>query len=66
MIQTDKRYVRPDVYKKTTSLPDKYIQLDTWATRNHIKDEPGAFLGYTYLKPVSYVSDKAATYEVVD
>ncbi len=66
MIHTDTRYVRPVVYKMTTSLPDKYIQLDTWATRNHIKDEPGAYLGYTYLKPVSYVSDKAATYEEAD
>ena len=66
MIHTDTRYARPVVYKMTTSLPDKYIQLDTWATRNHIKDEPGAYLGYTYLKPVSYVSDKAATYEEVD
>ena len=64
MIHTDKYYVRPTVYKMTTSLNDKLIQLDGWAYLvNHKQITNEETLGTTYLKPVSYVSNDAAVYE---
>lgn len=63
MIHTDTRYGRPVVYKMTTSLPDKFIQLDTWESS---LESPEKFLGNTFLRPVSFVSNDAAVYEEVD
>lgn len=63
MIHTDTRYGRPVVYKMTTSLPDKFIQLDTW---ENSLESPEKFLGNTFLRPVSFVSNDAAVYEEVD
>ena len=64
MIHSDTHYGRPVVYKMTTSLPDKFIQLDTW--ENVQIESPDKFLGNTFLRPVSFVSDKAAVYEEVN
>ena len=63
MIHTDTRYGRPVVYKMTTSLSDKFIQLDTWESS---LESPDKFLGNTFLRPVSFVSNDAAVYEEVD
>ena len=63
MIHTDTHYSRPVVYKMTTSWPDKFIQLDTW---ENSLESPEKFLGNTFLKPVSFVSDKAASYEQIE
>lgn len=63
MIHTDIRYGRPVVYKMTTSWPDKFIQLDTWKRKGESAE---LFLGNTFLKPVSFVSDQAAVYGEVD
>ena len=60
MIHTDTHYGRPVVYKMTTSWPDKFIQLDTWESS---LESPEKFLGNTFLKPVSFVSNDAACYE---
>jgi len=64
MIHTDTRYGRPVVYKMTTSWPDKFIQLDTW--ENVHMEGSDKFLGNTFLKPVSFVSNDAAVYEGVE
>ena len=63
MIHTDTHYGRPVVYKMTTSWPDKFIQLDTWQSS---LESPDKFLGNTFLKPVSFVSNDAAVHEEVD
>ena len=63
MMHTDKYYVRPTVYKFTTNLKDKLIQLDGWTQLvNHRQITSGETLGATYLKPVSYVSSDAGVY----
>jgi hypothetical protein len=65
MIHTDKYYVRPVVYKLTTSMRDKYITLDSWVMpgiyKQTNKDVPN-----TYLRPVSFVSNDAAVYQEVN
>lgn len=61
MIHTDTHYGRPVVYKMTTSLSDKFIQLDTW--ENVQMEGSDKFLGNTFLRPVSFVSNDAAVYE---
>ena len=67
MIHTDKYYVRPTVYKFTTNLKDKLIQLDGWTHLvNHRQITSEETLGTTYLKPVSYVSNDAGVYENLD
>ena len=63
MIHTDTHYARPVVYKMTTSWPDKFIQLDTW---ENSLESPDKFLGNTFLRPVSFVSNDAAVYEGVE
>ena len=55
LIQTDKYYAKPVVFKITTCLKDNLIQLDTHGL---IIDT----LRNTYMKPVSYVSNNAANY----
>ena len=63
MIHTDNYYVRPTVYKMTTNLKDKLIQLDSWATPVNYKQlTTEDNLPNTYLKPVSYVSSDAGVY----
>ena len=63
MLHTDKFYVRPTVYKLTTNLEDKLIQLDGWSHLIHHKQITSEeTLGATYLKPVSYVSNDAGVY----
>jgi len=47
----------------TTSWPDKFIQLDTW---ENSLESPDKFLGNTFLKPVSFVSNDAAAYGEVE
>lgn len=63
MIQTDKYYLRPTVYKFTTNFKDKLIQLDSWEHVNNASISPEQTLGNTFLKPVSYVSNDAGVYE---
>ena len=63
MIHTDNYYVRPTVYKMTTNLADKLIQLDSWVTPVNCKQlTTEDSLPNTYLKPVSYVSSDAGVY----
>ena len=63
MIHTDTYYVRPTVYKMTTTnLADKLIQLDSWEFTNNVSVSPEQTLGNTFLKPVSYVSSNAGVY----
>lgn len=61
MIHTDVYYGRPIVYKLTTSLRDKYITLDSWMDPINYK-QTNRDVPNTYLRPVSFVSDKAAVY----
>jgi len=56
MIQSDKYYNQPVVFKMTTCNSDKLIQLDTYGKVEYV-------LPNTYLVPVSYVSNDAACYE---
>lgn len=63
MIHTDKYYVRPTVYKMTTNLVDKLIQLDGWVIPvNYTQPTTEDTLPNTYLSPVSYVSNDAGVY----
>ena len=61
MIHTDKYYAQPTVYKLTTSLDDKFLQLDTHGDVSKMNSITGK-LGNTFMRPVSYVSNNAATY----
>ena len=61
MIHTDKYYAQPTVFKVTTSLPDKYIQLDTHGDVSKMQSITGK-IGNTYMRAVSYVSNDAAVY----
>lgn len=65
MIQTDRYYAQPTVFKLTTSLKDKYIQLDTHGDISEMQSITGK-LGNTYMQAVSYVSNDAANYEPVE
>ena len=60
MIETDVFYARPIVCRMITGHRDRFIQLDQ-ASNMHI-DRSGYIEG-TYLKPVSYVSNNAASYQ---
>ena len=61
MIHTDVYYGRPVVYKLTTSLRDKYITLDSWMDPELYK-QTNRDVPNTYLRPVSFVSNDAASY----
>ena len=61
MIHTDKYYAQPTVYKLTTCLDDKFLQLDTHGDVSKMNSITGK-LGNTFMRPVSYVSNNAATY----
>jgi len=65
MIHTDTHYAQPTVFKLTTSLPDKYIQLDTHGNISKMQSITGK-IGNTYMRVVSYVSNDAAAYGEVD
>ena len=63
MIQTDKHYHNPVVYKVISSL-DNHIQLDTVIHAGDlglVYDSLGYVSG-TFMKPVSFVSNDAAVY----
>lgn len=67
MIQTDTCYERPVVYKMVTSNRDKYIQLDTFKFSSSLFPESAdKVLGNTHLKPVSFVSNNAGVYWLID
>ena len=59
MIHTDKYYANPVVYKLITCNKDKLITLDTVADAQY---DPSGFLKGTYMQPVSYVTNDAASY----
>ena len=61
MIHTDTRYRQPTVFKLTTSLEDKYIQLDTHGDVSKMQSITGK-IGNTFMRVVSYVSNDAAAY----
>jgi len=63
MIHTDKFYAQPTVFKLTTCLQDKLIQLDTHGNVSEMLSISGK-IGNTFMCPVSYVSNDAANYEV--
>lgn len=65
MIHTDIRYAQPTVFKLTTCLPDKYIQLDTHGNISKMQSISGK-IGNTYMRVVSYVSNDAAAYSAVN
>ena len=61
MIHTDKYYAQPTVFKLTTCLKDKYVQLDTHGNVSKMQSITGK-IGNTYMRAVSYVSNNAAAY----
>jgi len=65
MIHTDKFYSQPTVFKLTTCLKDKYIQLDTHGDVSTMESITGK-VGNTFMRAVSYVSNNAAAYPEVD
>lgn len=65
MIHTDTRYAQPTVFKLTTSLEDKYIQLDTHGDVSKMQSITGK-IGNTFMRVVSYVSNDAAAYEEIN
>ena len=65
MIHTDTRYSQPTVFKLTTSLQDKYIQLDTHGDVSKMQAITGK-IGNTFMRVVSYVSNDAAAYEEIN
>lgn len=65
MIHTDTRYAQPTVFKLTTSLEDKYIQLDTHGNVSKMQSITGK-IGNTFMRAVSYVSNDAAVYEDIN
>ena len=65
MIQTDTRYAQPTVFKLTTTLADKYIQLDTHGDVSEMNSVTGK-VGNTFMRVVSYVSNDAAVYETIE
>ena len=62
MIHTDTRYAQPTVFKLTTCLEDKYIQLDTHGDVSEMQSITGK-VGNTFMRIVSYVSNDAAAYD---
>ena len=65
MIHTDTRYSQPTVFKLTTCLEDKYIQLDTHGNVSEMESITGK-IGNTFMRVVSYVSNDAAVYEEIN
>ena len=65
MIHTDTRYAQPTVFKLTTTLEDKYIQLDTHGDVSEMNSVTGK-VGNTFMRAVSYVSNDAAVYETIE
>jgi len=65
MIHTDTRYSQPTVFKLTTCLEDKYIQLDTHGDVSKMQSITGK-IGNTFMRVVSYVSNDAAAYPEVN
>ena len=61
MIHTDKYYAQPTVFKLTTCLKDKYVQLDTHGDVSQMNSRTGK-VGNTFMRAVSYVSNDAAAY----
>jgi hypothetical protein len=61
MIHTDKYYAQPTVFKLTTCLEDKYVQLDTHGNVSKMQSITGK-IGNTFMRAVSYVSNNAAAY----
>jgi len=61
MMHTDKYYSQPTVFKLTTCLLDKHIQLDTHGNISKMQSITGK-IGNTYMRAVSYVSNNAAVY----
>ena len=61
MLHTDKYYAQPTVFKLTTCLQDKLIQLDTHGNVSKMQSI-GGNIGNTFMHVVSYVSNDAATY----
>ena len=61
MIHTDKYYAQPTVFKLTTCLKDKYVQLDTHGDVSEMNSISGK-VGNTFMRAVSYVSNNAAAY----
>ena len=65
MIHTDTCYSQPTVFKLTTHLSDKYIQLDTHGDVSMMNSRTGK-VGNTFMRAVSYVSNDAAVYETIE
>lgn len=65
MIHTDKYYSQPTVFKLTTCLEDKYIQLDTHGDVSEMESCTGK-IGNTFMRAVSYVSNNAAVYPEIN
>tara|TARA_Y100000994_G_scaffold68166_1_gene55711 strand:- start:2877 stop:3074 length:198 start_codon:yes stop_codon:yes gene_type:complete len=65
MIHTDTRYAQPTVFKLTTNLADKYIQLDTFGDVSKMNSVTGR-VGNTFMRVVSYVSNNAGVYETIE
>ena len=61
MIHTDKYYSQPTVFRLTTWLDDKFIQLDTHGNVSKMQSIAGN-IGNTFMRAVSYVSNDAANY----
>ena len=61
MIHTDKYYAQPTVFKLTTCLKDKYVQLDTHGDVSEMNSLSGK-IGNTFMRAVSYVSNDAPVY----
>ena len=61
MIHTDKYYAQPTVFKLTTCLKDKYVQLDTHGDVSQMNSRTGK-VGNTFMRAVSYVSNNAAVF----
>ena len=65
MIHTDTQYSQPTVFKLTTNLHDKLIQLDTHGNVSKMQSITGK-IGNTFMRAVSYVSNDAAVFEDVE
>jgi len=65
MMHTDTKYQQPTVFKLTTCLIDKYIQLDTHGNVSNMESITGK-IGNTFMRAVSYVSNDAAVYDYIN
>ena len=65
MIHTDTQYSQPTVFKLTTNLRDKLIQLDTHGNVSKMQSITGK-IGNTFMRAVSYISNDAAVFEDVE